>query len=319
MDKIAQLDKKSLLISLKINSQIWRKIKHYKLLYVMLAVPCVLVFIFNYMPIYGVMIAFKDFRYDLGIIGSKWNNFAHFKTLFSSGYFYVVLRNTVIISFLRIIFVFPAPIILALLLNEILNTRFKKIIQTISYLPNFMSWVVLAGIIGEILSPQRGIINYILTLLGLDSIYFLTSTTFFRPILILSSIWQGVGWGAIIYLATISAIDIGMYEAAEIDGAKRFQKVFHITLPSISPVIVLLFILSFGSILDAGFDQIFNLYNPLVYDVADVIDTYVYRMGILSAQYDFTAAVGLFKNVIGISMIFIVNTIAKKFSDYTIW
>ena len=289
------------------------------ILYIMLIAPVAVIFVFKYMPMYGILLAFKDYKIRDGIWNSSWNNFAHFKMLFQSYNFIRVMRNTLIISLQRIVFGFPAPIIFAFMLNEITHLRYKKIVQTISYLPHFISWVVLGGIISEVLSPQRGIVNYIITSFGGEPIYFLTSKTLFRPILILTSIWQSVGWSSIIYLASLAAINPNLYEAAEMDGANRVQKAWHISLPSILPVVTIMFILRLGHILDAGFDQIFNLYNPLVYEVSDIIDTYVYRVGIIDARYDFTTAVGLFKNVIGITLILITNKIVKSYSEYGIW
>jgi putative aldouronate transport system permease protein len=297
----------------------WIKAGKYRSLYILLLFPIIYVFIFNYIPMYGVIIAFKDFKMGLGIIGSEWNNFEHFRELFTDYFFIRVLRNTLIINFYKIIFGFPAPIILALLLNEIGNLYFKKISQTISYLPHFLSWVVLAALFIEFLSPQTGPINYLLGLIGIKPIYFLASDRFFRSILVVTGIWQGIGWGSIIYLAAISAVNPELYEAAEIDGAGRFKRMKHITIPSIMPVVVLLWILRMGAILSSAFDQVFNLLNPVVYEVGDVIGTYVYRKGILQAQFAYGAAVGLFVNVVGIIALVATNYIAKRFSEYTLW
>ena len=294
-------------------------IKKYRLLYLAMLPGILLLFAFHYIPIYGIIIAFKDYKYNLGFWGSPWNNFLHFKMLFTNPYFLRIFKNTVLISTYRIIFGFPAPILFALLLNEIRQINFKKIVQTISYLPHFISWVVLASIIVEILSPQRGIVGYIYRLLGKEPVIFLTDKTAFVPILIITGIWQSIGWGSIIYLASIAAINPELYEAATIDGAGRFQQALYITIPSIVPVITIMFILSLGGIMNAGFDQIFNLYNPLVYKVADIIDTYVYRIGILERQYGFTTAVGLFKNAIGIFLILGSNLIIRRYSEYGIW
>lgn len=296
-----------------------RAVKRMRLLYLFLLVPAALVFVFNYIPIYGILIAFTDFRAADGVFGSPWNNFAHFKLLFNSFSFLRSLRNTLIISISRLILGFPAPILLAILINEVRRLWFKKTIQTISYLPHFMSWVVLASIMFEVFSPQRGIINYFLKLLGHEPIFFLVSKVYFVPILILSGIWQGVGYGSILFLAAISAIDPNLYEAAYMDGANRFQNAVYITIPALRPIIVILFILSLKNILDAGFDQIFNLYSPLVYEVADVLDTYVYRVGLLEFQYGFATAVGLFKNLVGLLLIIFTNTVVQRFSEFGVW
>ena len=297
---------------LKLAKKMW-------ILYIMLIIPVAAIFVFKYMPMYGILLAFKDYKIRDGIWNSAWNNFAHFKMLFKSYNFIRVMKNTLIISLQRILFEFPAPIIFALMLNEITSMRYKKVVQTISYLPHFISWVVLGGIISEVLSPQRGIINYIITVFGGEPVYFLTSKPLFRPILILTDIWQSIGWSSIIYLASLASVNPNLYEAAEMDGANRLQKAMHISIPSILPVVTIMFILRLGRVLNAGFDQIFNLYNPLVYEVADIIDTYVYRVGIVEARYDFTTAVGLFKNVIGIVLILITNRIVRSYSEYGIW
>jgi putative aldouronate transport system permease protein len=275
--------------------------------------------IFSYGPMYGIIIAFKDFSPGLGIWESPWNNFEHFKRLFTDFLFIRALKNTIIISLLKIVISFPAPILFALLLNEIRHAQFKKITQSISYLPHFMSWVILASMIVEVFSPERGIINFFITLFGGDSVHFLASKSAFIPILVITDVWKEIGYAAIIYLATMASIDPGLYEAAEMDGANRFHKMLHITLPSIMPMIIILFILRLGSILNAGFDQILNLYNPLVYEVADIIDTYVYRAGLEQFQFDYATAVGLFKNVVGISMILIANAIIRRRSEHGIW
>jgi len=297
----------------------WKLARKMWMLYLFFLVPACLLFIFNYVPMYGVLIAFKKFRIASGILGSPWNDFQNFKDFFATPFFLRILRNTVIISLQRLVFGFPAPIILALLLNEVNHMPFKRVVQTISYLPHFMSWVVLAGIIIEVLSPQRGLVGVIYGLLGMDAPNLMNSRAFFRPMLIATGIWQSVGWGTIIYLAAISSIDPEMYEAAEIDGASRLQRAAHITIPSLVPVIIILFILSIGGILNAGFDQIFNLYSPLVYEVADIIDTYVYRVGITEMRFDYSTAVGLFKNAIGIVLLLGTNLVTRRFSEYGIW
>lgn len=306
-------------IAVSLRQEKKRKARKYALLYVFFVVPAAVLFVFHYIPIYGVVIAFKDYRIIHGIMGSRWNNFEHFARLFTDPYFARIFRNTLVISLYRIVFGFPAPIILALLINEIGNLTFKRVIQSISYLPHFMSWVVLAGIIIEILSPQRGILGATFEAFGKEAPNILTNVRLFRPMLIASGIWQSVGWGTIVYLAAITSIDPGLYESAAIDGANRFHRAVYITIPSLYPVMTILFILRLGHVLNAGFDQIFNLYNPIVYEVSDIIDTYVYRVGLIDRQFDFSTAVGLFKNIIGVVLIFGTNSIIKRFSDYGIW
>jgi putative aldouronate transport system permease protein len=291
----------------------WREYKKSKYLFFMLIPVLVWYAIFHYGPLYGVLLAFKDFSPRLGILGSPWVGLDHFKFLFfQSPDFMRIFRNTLLISCYHIIFGFPAPIILALLLNELRYGMFKRIAQSISYIPHFFSWVVLSGIVIVMLSPSEGPVNYLLQLLNIEPIYFLADPDYFRSTLVATGIWKEIGWGTIIYLAALTGIDPTLYEAAVIDGANRRKQIWNITLPSILPVITIMFILSLGGILNAGFDQIFNLYNAAVYEVADVIDTYVYRAGIVGAQFGLTTAVGLFKNVIGIALVLSTNYVMKK-------
>lgn len=226
---------------------------------------------------------------------------------------------TVSISGLNLLFGFPAPILLALLINEIRNNTYKRLVQTFSYLPHFLSWVIVASLIQFLLSPTTGVVNEILKLLGQESIFFLGSPKYFRTILVVSNIWKDVGWSSIIYIASISGIDINLYEAATIDGASRFRRIWHITLPSIREVIIVLLILNTGQLLNAGFEQIFLLYSPAVYNVADVIDTYVYREGLIKLNYSFAAAVGFTKSVIALFMVLVTNKLARKFDAGALW
>lgn len=284
----------------------------------MLMVPLTFLFIFSYGPMYGVLVAFKNYSPGLGIWASPWNNFAHFERMFTDFTFIRALSNTISISLLKLLFVFPAPIILALLLNEVKNLKFKKITQIISYLPYFMSWVIVASMVLETLSPQRGIVNSVITMFGGDPIHFMSSDRWFVPILLMSDIWKGIGYGAIIYLAAITGVDPSLYEAAELDGATRFHKMWHVTLPTILPIILTMFILQVGAIMNAGFDQILNMYNPMVYNVADIIDTYVYRVGLVEFNVDYATAVGLFKNLIGLILILSANKVVNKLTKHEI-
>ena len=290
-----------------------------RLLYVIFLLPAAAFFIFNYIPMYGVIIAFKDFGAHLGLLGSPWNEFAHFRRLFESATFWRVFENTAIISTLRILFGFPAPILLALLITELPGDRFRRIVQSISYLPHFFSWVVLATIITEVLSPSRGIVGYVYSWFGQEAPLLLTDTDYFRGILVSTGIWQSIGWGSIVYLATISTINPELYESAAIDGAGRARVAAAITIPSLVPIMTVLFLLSLGNIMSAGFEQILNLYNPIVYEVADIIDTYVYRVGLIDGKFGFSAAVGLFKNVIGVALLLGANAIIRRFGEYAIW
>lgn len=305
--------------SVRKKKEIWLRAKKMKMLYLMMLLPMILLFVFHYIPIYGIVIAFKKFSPGLGIWKSPWNDFAHFKSLLHDSLFIRALKNTLILSGLKLVVAFPAPIVLAVLLNEVKHVWFKKVAQSVSYLPHFMSWVILASMVGEVLSPQRGIINYVIHSLGGSPINFLSDTHYFIPMLILTDVWKEIGWGAIIYLAAISSINPDLYEAADVDGAGRFKKMLHITIPSLIPMIVILFILGLGNILNGGFDQILNLYNPVVYEVADIIDTYVYRKGLEQFQLDYATAVGLFKNVVGVILILGANAIIRKRSEHGIW
>jgi putative aldouronate transport system permease protein len=294
-------------------SHTWRQYKKNKYLFLLLAPVLIWYAVFAYGPMYGIQLAFKDYFIRDGIWGSPWVGLKHFEYLFTaSPDFWKIIKNTIIISFYHIIFGFPAPIILALLFNELRFSLFKKIAQTISYLPHFLSWIVIGGIMITLLSPNSGVVNYIIQWLGFDSIYFLGSEKYFRFTLVMSGIWKEIGWGTIIYLAALTSIDSQMYEAAVLDGANRWKQTLYITLPSILPVIAILLILRVGGVLDAGFDQILTLYSPAVYGVADTLDTYVYRIGLQNFQFSLTTAVGLFKNVVGLMLVLFANVITKK-------
>jgi len=288
-----------------------RKHKHYFLL---LAPGIIYFLLFNYWPMLGITIAFKDFRLMDGVLGSPWAGLKWFHLLFQSPDFWVALRNTVIISFYKLIFNFPAPILLALLLNEVYHTGFKRIVQTIVYFPHFVSWVILGGILFSLFSTGSGL----LALFG-QSVSPLMDPGKFRSMLVLTEMWKEVGWSTIIYLAAISGINPELYDAARMDGANRYHLIRHITLPSIAGTIVILLILRTGHILNVGFDQIFILYNPLVYNVADVLETYVYRVGITMGRYSFATAAGLFQSVVGLLLLLFTNRVAKRFGEQGIW
>ncbi|MFC0471032.1 ABC transporter permease [Halalkalibacter kiskunsagensis] len=295
----------------------WR----YKYLTVLI-LPAILYFaIFQYGPMYGLQIAFKDYKFMDGIVGSAWVGFEHFRYMFQLDSFWEVFRNTILISLYKFVFGFPAPIIFALLLNELRHVLFKRVVQTVSYFPHFVSWVILAGIFTQFLSPSIGPINIFIKALGFEPIYFLADPSWFRTLLVSSDIWKDLGWGTIIYLAALAGINPELYESARVDGANRFQRVMKITLPSMYPVITIMAILSVGKLIMDDFDQIFNLYNPAVYSVADVASTYMYRQGLVNLQYSFATAVGLFKNVISLVMVILANMIARKISgnENSLW
>jgi putative aldouronate transport system permease protein len=300
-----------MLLHAPLRKQYLAKFNRYKWVYVLFLPVFVFAFVFNYMPMYGVQIAFKEFRPVDGIWGSSWTGFKYFIRMFREPTFIMVFRNTLIISFLKIAIVFPAGILFALLLNEIAAPGPKRIYQTISYLPHFLSWIVLAGIIRDITAID-GPINFILAQFGRTPQVLLANSTAFIPILIISDLWQTMGWNSIIYLAAITGISKELYESADMDGAGRIQKIIFITLPSIVPVILIMFILRLGGVLNAGFDQILNLYNPMVYGVADIIDTYVYRVGLMQMNFSYSTAIGLFKNVVGLFLVLATNSLSRR-------
>lgn len=289
-----------------------------KWLYLLLLPGIVFLIIFRYIPIFGNVIAFMDYNpYDAS--QNVWVGLKHFQDLLTRPQFLQVFGNTLYISILKMVCGFPIPIILALMMNEMKNLKFKKVAQTLLYLPNFISWVVLAGLIMNMLDPDTGLVTSIINSISGEKIQVLTDTRYFVPMLIVTDIYKGAGWGTIIYFAALSGVDPQLYEAAEIDGARKWKQLLHITLPSITPTIVVMLILSCNNIVNAGFDQIFMLYSATVYSVADIIDTYVYRIGIQRADYSFSTAAGLFKSVIALVMILIVNTVARKTGNEGIW
>ncbi len=294
---------------------------YYKHRYLMLMLLPVIAYyiLFHYVPFYGIQLAFKQFRVSLGIWKSPWVGMENFVELFSKRSFREILRNTVLISLYKLIFGFPAPIIFALILNEVRLVRFKKFVQGVSYLPHFISWVVLGGILIQLLSPSTGPVNIFLKSIGVKPIYFLTDTSWFRTVLVVTSILKSIGWSSIIYLATLASVPSEQYEAATIDGASRFAQLMYISLPSLYPVISIMIIFAVGGILNDDFDQIFNLYNAAVYSVSDVLSTYTYRIGLEQMQYGFATAVGLFKNVIGFALILISNRITNRINEYGVW
>lgn len=295
----------------KIGKRIVKDFKRNKWKY-LLVIPVLVYFIlFHYKPMYGIIIAFKRYRPSAGIWGSPWVGLENFKRFFGDVYFWRVLRNTFSISFLSLIFGFPAPIILALLLNEVKCTWFKKLVQTISYMPHFIAMVVVCGLISSF-CQTNGVFNDIIAFFGGERTNLLSQKALFYPIYVISGIWQGIGWNSIIYLAALSGIDQEQYEAARVDGAGRLRQMIYITLPGIFPTISMLLVLNLGSILNVGFEKILLLYQPLTYEVADVISTYVYRSGLIDANFSYSTAVGLFNSVINIIFLVCANKISKK-------
>lgn len=295
------------------SGSVWKEYKKCKYLFIMLLPALAWYAVFAYGPLYGVQLAFKDFRILEGINGSPWVGLKYFNMMLNGSQdFYQIIRNTLILSFYHLAFGFPAPIVLALLFNELRIGWFKKVTQAITYLPHFFSWVILSGFLITVLSPSTGVVNYFVSILGIKPIYFLGDPAFFRFTLVSSAIWKEIGWSAIIYLAALASADPQLYEASVIDGAGRWKQMLHISLPAILPVIAIMFIFRIGGILDAGFDQVLNLYSPATYQVADILDTYVYRLGLEQMQFGFATAVGLFKNVIAFTLVLLTNYLIKK-------
>jgi putative aldouronate transport system permease protein len=299
-------------------SRLLRRIWSARELYLLLLPTIIYFLVFHYYPYLGLSLAFKDFSPAAGIWGSPWVGLENFRYLFSQQDFYQVLLNTIVLSISKLVIGFPFPIIFALLLNEVRIAFFKRTVQTVSYFPHFLSWVVYGGIMLMLLAPN-GVVARLLAGVGLDGSRLLSSPQYFPALLIATDILKNFGWNAIVYLAAITAIDPTLYEAARVDGANRWQQVRYITLPALRATMVLVFVLSLGSILDAGFEQIFVMYNPSVYDVADIIDTYVYRIGIVQGEYDLATAIGLFKGVIGFVLIVTANRLIKRSGEPTLW
>lgn len=306
-------------ISIRLSRKLRKTLVEDRFLY-MLLIPFILWYIlFEYLPMYGLQIAFKDFRLFKGIDGSAWVGLKHFQDLMGHEIFWVKLKNTLVISLLSLLFAFPAPIVLALLLNEVRSKLFKKTVQTLTYLPHFISIVIIAGLVTQFLAPTNGLLNIIIDKLGGEKIYFLTEAKYFRTIFISSSIWKEVGFGSILYLAALSGINPELYEAAVTDGAGRWKRTLHITLPGIAPTIAIMLILKVGDLLGVGYEYIILLYQPATYATADVISTYVYRTGLQEGHYDIATAVGLFNSAVALTLVTISNSVSKKVSETSLW
>ncbi|MGN6711200.1 MAG: ABC transporter permease [Anaerocolumna jejuensis] len=287
--------------------------------YYLMVLPGIIYFIiFKYIPIMGSVIAFQNFNIVGGILDSKWVGLKNFQTLLNYPDFKRIFSNTIILGLCKVILIFPIPIILSLMLNEVKSMKLKKAIQTAIYIPYFLSWVIVGGLVFDFLGIG-GLFNNIRHLFGLDPILVMQKEVYFRPVYVLSSIWKESGWGTVVYMAAISSIDQSLYESASIDGASRFQKMRYITFSLLIPTILTLFLLNIGSFLDLGFDHVYNLLTPLTYSVGDIFDTYVYRVGIQQAQYSFTTAVGLFQSIIGLILVVTFNKLSNKFSDGGLW
>ncbi|GAA3409589.1 ABC transporter permease [Paenibacillus hodogayensis] len=289
-----------------------------KYLYAMMIPVMAYYVIFHYAPMYGAMIAFKDYSPMKGIMGSEWVGLTHFRDFFGSYYFWRILKNTLLISLFTLLFEFPAPIVLALLINEVRRRVFKRFVQTVTYMPYFISLVVICGMIKDF-TNSGGVINTILTTFGYDGEALLQKPDLFRPLYVLSEIWQRVGWESIIYIAALMSIDQEQYEAARIDGASRWKQIVHITLPGILPIITIMFILRMGNMLNVGFEKIILLYNPAIYDTADVISSFVYRKGLLEFGWSYSSAVGLFNSVFNLLLLVSANYISRKINENSLW
>ena len=285
-----------------------------------MCVPALIfIFIFDYGPMYGIQIAFKDYNSRKGIWGSEWVGFEHFIRFFNSPNFWNILRNTLSISFYSLLASFPFPIFLALLVNQVTKKKFKRTVQMVLYAPHFISVIVLCGMLHVFLSPSTGIVNNILASLGMERIYFLGEAALFNDVFVWSGVWQNSGWGMIIYLAALTSIDPELYEAAKIDGANKIKLITHIEIPQIMPTIVIMLIMNVGRFMNVGFQKAFLLQNPLNLQSSEIISTYVYRMGMLGQQFSFSTAIGLFNNVVNIILLITVNQICKKLNETSLW
>lgn len=303
----------------KKNALLWRRILRNRQIYYMLIPVVVFYIIYQYVPMYGIVLAWKDWRPKYGIMGSPWVGWKNFEWVFARPELSRAIKNTLVISFLKLAICFPLPILVAILLNEMTGSAVKKGIQTAMYLPHFISWVILGGLVKMILAMDDGVINNIIAAFGGERVSFLNNKDAFYPILICSEIWKGTGWGTIIYIASISGIDPSLYEAATIDGCKRFGLMRHITLPMITPTITVMFIMQLSNIMNAGFDPVYNLYNKGIYETADILDTYIYRLFMVDHREAISSAVSLFKTVVNFVFLIGGNIITKKINGYSMY
>ncbi|MFB9274738.1 ABC transporter permease [Cohnella cellulosilytica] len=297
------------------DGELWRRLRRNKWLYVMILPGLLYFLIFKYAPMYGLVISFQDFKPYKGIAGSPWVGLKHFERLFTEPDFLQILGNTLILFGMNLLFFFPIPIVLALLLNEVRVSSFKRTVQTLIYIPHFMSWVIIASISYVMLTMDGGIVNELIAYFGFQKVNFLLSPEWFRPMYILQVIWREAGWGTIIYMAAIASIDTEQYEAARMDGAARFRQIWHITLPAIRGVIIVLLILKIGDVLELGFEHVYLLLNSMNRRVAEIIDTYVYTAGLRQQQFSYSAAIGLFKSFIGLLLVVLANRLARKMGE----
>jgi putative aldouronate transport system permease protein len=301
------------------SSPLMKRIWKHKVFYVFMLPGLIWFFLFSYVPLFGVQIAFRDFMFSGGFTGSPWAGLKYFRQFFDFYQSFELIRNTILISMLKLLIGFPMPIILAIFLNEIPNVKFKKTVQTLSYLPYFVSWIVVVTLLQRLLSPYGGPLNDLLASLGMERVQFLYNTSWFYQIIVGSDIWKNIGWNSIIYMAAIAGIDQQLYEAARIDGASRFRQIWHVTLPGIRNIAVILFILSVGSLMSAGYEQLLLLNGPATDAIGNVLDVHVINSGIRQGRISYAAAVGLFQSVIALILILTVNRIARKVSDVSLF
>ncbi|ARC74818.1 ABC transporter permease [Bacillus licheniformis] len=309
----------ALVVGKKRKTRFWEKLLQQKYLYLMILPGVIYFLLFKYVPMWGIVIAFQDYQPFLGITGREWVGFKHFERLFTEPTFFMLLKNTLILFFLNLVVFFPIPIILALLLNEVRVALFKKFVQTLIYIPHFMSWVIVVSLSFVLLTVDGGLINEIIAYFGGEKINFLLNESWFRPMYILQVIWREAGWSTIIYLAAITAVDPQLYEAAKMDGANRLRRMWHVTLPAIRSVIVVLLILKIGDTLELGFEHVYLLLNATNREVAEIFDTYVYTAGLKQGQFSYSTAVGLFKAAVGLILVVFANRMAKKFGEEGIY
>ena len=296
-----------------------REIFRHRMLYLFI-LPCfVWLILFCYVPMGGIVLAFKNYKFNLGIYGSPWAGFKWFNQFMTSPEFWITIKNTLRITVLKLVVCFPAPIILALLLNEVKKARFKRVVQTVSYLPNFVSWVVVVMLLRTIFTPYGGIINNIRRNFGLESVFFMGLKEAFLPLVVFSDMWKNIGWGSIVYLAAITSVDQELYEAASIDGAGHGQQVWHITLPGIAQTIGIMFIMAVGGLLNAGYDQILLLQQPANKVISQVLDTYILETGIKYGKFEYATAIGVFKSVFSLILVVLTNFLAQKYAEVGLW
>ncbi|WP_229750507.1 ABC transporter permease [Paenibacillus nasutitermitis] len=299
--------------------RLWKRIAARYDLYLMLLLPVLWYLVFQYGPMYGVQIAFKDFNPAKGITGSAWSGFDNFERFFSSYYFGRLLWNTVSISLFSLLIAFPLPILLALLITEIRSERFKKVVQNVTYIPHFISVVVIVGMLQLFLNPQTGLVNLMMKGAGLETVPFMESAGWFKTIFVGSNIWQNMGWQSIIYIAALSGINPQLYEAAKVDGASRFRRIWHISLPGIMPIVVIMLILDVGAFMNIGFEKILLMQNDLNKEASDVIQTFIYNNGILLGDYSYSAAIGLFNSAINFALLIMINGYARRKAETSLW